>query len=125
MALTCDACGYDNKDDALMCNLCGKIFRKEKKREPEAPAAEAVQPAPSTAPPPQNVKRPAVESRPETIDGLDAMGWHERGLTYLQQNQAAAALECYDKALAIEPRFTKAWGNRATLLHMMGRNQEA
>ena len=31
MALKCDECGYDNVDDALMCNMCQKIFRKEKK----------------------------------------------------------------------------------------------
>ena len=31
MALKCDECGYDNLDDALMCNMCQKIFRKEKK----------------------------------------------------------------------------------------------
>ena len=27
--MICDNCGYENKDDALSCNLCGKVFRKE------------------------------------------------------------------------------------------------
>ena len=120
MALKCDACGYENRDEALICNLCGKIFRNEKKRavppRPTSPAGTA--PAANTA---SGSSRP----RPQSIDGLDALGWHERGLALLQQSQVAAALDCYEKSLAIEPRFVKAWSNKATLLTMLGRLEEA
>ncbi len=29
--ILCPKCGYENLDDALYCNLCKEIFRKEKK----------------------------------------------------------------------------------------------
>jgi tetratricopeptide (TPR) repeat protein len=99
-----------------MCNLCGKIFRKEKKS------------APASAPPPRGAGVGVAQTtgpRPETIEGLDALGWHERGLECVKNNQAAAALECYDKAIAIAPRFAKAWANKATLFHITGRAAEA
>lgn len=32
--IICPQCGYENLDDALYCNLCKKIFRKEKKTTP-------------------------------------------------------------------------------------------
>lgn len=28
--MKCPKCGYENKDNALCCSLCGKVFRKEK-----------------------------------------------------------------------------------------------
>lgn len=133
MALKCNECGYDNVDDALMCNMCQKIFRKEKKPSDGAsvsqpPAVTAKTAARGTPPAAETTSAPfgtAPAPRPKTIEGLDAMGWHERGLECLQNQQGDAALECYEKALAIEPRFTKAWGNKATLLHLSGRNEGA
>jgi uncharacterized Zn finger protein (UPF0148 family) len=32
--IVCPKCGYENLDDALYCNLCKEIFRKEKKEPP-------------------------------------------------------------------------------------------
>jgi len=32
--IVCSKCGYENLDDALYCNLCKEIFRKEKKEIP-------------------------------------------------------------------------------------------
>ena len=119
MAFKCGASGYDNVDDALMYNMCQEIFRKEKKA---APIETLPTPATPTA---AGSVRTAGAERPKTIEGLDAMGWHERGLECLKNQQSTAALECYEKSLAIEPRFTKAWGNKATLLHISGKNDEA
>ena len=102
MALKCDECGYDNVDDALMCNMCQKIFRKEKK---PSDGASVSQPRSVTAKTAARGTPPAAETtsapfgtspapRPKTIEGLDAMGWHERGLECLQNQQGDAALEC-------------------------------
>ncbi|MFC2091690.1 M50 family metallopeptidase [Elusimicrobiota bacterium] len=33
--MKCPKCGYENTDDALYCNLCQEIFKKEKKKEEE------------------------------------------------------------------------------------------
>lgn len=32
--IVCPKCSYENLDDALYCNLCKEIFRKEKKETP-------------------------------------------------------------------------------------------
>jgi ribosomal protein L40E len=32
--IVCKKCGYENPDDALYCNLCKEIFRKEKREKP-------------------------------------------------------------------------------------------
>jgi len=109
LALKCDACDYENQDDALMCNLCGKVFRKEKKT--SSPAAP--QPAQATGP------------RPETIDGLDLAGWDQRGQECVRNKQHAEALQCYDNCIAIAPRFAKAWGNKGTLHFIAKRMPEA
>jgi hypothetical protein len=34
MKMKCPKCGYENKEEALYCNLCTEIFRKEKKQKP-------------------------------------------------------------------------------------------
>ena len=34
MALKCPFCGYENKDDALSCNLCQNVLKREKKGPP-------------------------------------------------------------------------------------------
>ena len=112
MALQCDACNYENQDDALMCNLCGKIFRREKKTSPPAAA-------------PADGAHGTRRVAPETIDGLDAKGWHERGLECLKNKQIDQAIACYDKCLTIAPRFAQAWSNKASLLNMLGRTAEA
>lgn len=41
----CPSCGYDNADDALSCNLCSIVLRKEKPAAPPPPAAPAAGPA--------------------------------------------------------------------------------
>jgi tetratricopeptide (TPR) repeat protein len=32
--MKCPQCGYDNRDDALLCNMCQAVFRKERKAAP-------------------------------------------------------------------------------------------
>ncbi|MEW6368036.1 MAG: tetratricopeptide repeat protein [Acidobacteriota bacterium] len=43
MAFKCPSCGYENRDDALMCTLCQVIFRREPPKAPAAPPAAARQ----------------------------------------------------------------------------------
>ncbi len=37
MALRCPSCGFDNRDDALLCNLCQTLFRRASARPTGAP----------------------------------------------------------------------------------------
>ncbi len=50
MALKCHSCGYENRDDALMCNLCQTLFRSAGERPSSAPAARGMTPPPSAGP---------------------------------------------------------------------------
>src|SRR5881628_2272880 len=52
--MKCPRCGYENRDDALYCNLCQTIF---KKRSPPA------QPAPPRPPPPPPAAKQALDYR--------------------------------------------------------------
>jgi tetratricopeptide (TPR) repeat protein len=50
---------------------------------------------------------------------------HNKGLSLLEENQFAAALECFDKALIIEPTSFEGHHNKGMALEKMGRLQEA
>lgn len=59
--MKCPACGYDNADDALCCNLCSIVLQKEKPAPAPAPAAP---PAASSSP-----KRPPMAGEPAVLAG--------------------------------------------------------
>ena len=48
--MQCPQCGYDNRDDALSCNMCRAVLRKVKKAAPP-PATDAADTPPTTEPP--------------------------------------------------------------------------
>ena len=50
---------------------------------------------------------------------------HNKGLSLLEENQFPAALECFEKALMIEPKSFEAHHNKGMALEKMGRLQEA
>ncbi|MDD1715446.1 MAG: tetratricopeptide repeat protein [Methanolinea sp.] len=48
------------------------------------------------------------------------------GLTYnANSNRFREAIECYDRALAIDPDFSVAWSAKGVALHNLGRYDEA
>jgi hypothetical protein len=61
----CPSCAYENDDDALCCNLCSIVLKKESKPEP-APA-----PAPAAAPGggPPRPRRPPMAGEPAQLAG--------------------------------------------------------
>lgn len=57
--MNCSGCGYENADDAVCCNLCQLVLRKETPAAPPAPA-----PAPAS---------PGVPGEPATLDAAQSI----------------------------------------------------
>lgn len=57
--------------------------------------------------------------------GLSAKDWHLQGIEHYRQNQFNEALDCYDRALALQPEFPQAFNSKGYLLQDMDRLKEA
>jgi tetratricopeptide (TPR) repeat protein len=60
-----------------------------------------------------------------TQQGLTAKEWHDKGYTLYALGRYQEAIQCCDKALAIDPRYAIAWFYKGTALVSLGRYQEA
>ena len=49
--------------------------------------------------------------------------WFNKGL--YEQGKYEDALECYDRAIELDPDFADAWNIRGLVLHYLGREEEA
>jgi tetratricopeptide (TPR) repeat protein len=58
-------------------------------------------------------------------DASNPSAWYLRGVIAHTRKDRAAALAAYDRTLAIDPRYKKAYGDRALLHEEMGRNDLA
>lgn len=65
-------------------------------------------------------KAPSQETAKES-----ANLWNDRGVSLTALNRFAEALECYDKALALEPKSAALHNNRGNALRHLGRAQES
>jgi len=60
-----------------------------------------------------------------SADGPSAEGFNARGLVYLMSRQLPAALSDFDQAIALDPKFSKAWHNRGIALTRLGKEKAA
>lgn len=60
-----------------------------------------------------------------TQQGLTAKGWHDKGIAHFASGRDQEALQCYDKALEIDPNDTIAWTKKGNALFVLGFHQEA
>ncbi|MEW6606341.1 MAG: zinc-ribbon domain-containing protein [bacterium] len=68
--LVCPKCGYKNSDDALYCNLCNKIFRKEKKENLQEEKINSINDLP------ENIKNLLLQQKMEIMDkGKEEFLW--------------------------------------------------
>lgn len=51
---------------------------------------------------------------------LNAIVWYNRGVEFFNANQNQKAIECYIKALEINPWFTEAWNNVGFIFQKSG-----
>jgi tetratricopeptide (TPR) repeat protein len=57
--------------------------------------------------------------------GLTAKEWCDRGDALAKSGRDQEALQCFDRALAIDPRYVKAWALKGATLGMLDRHEEA
>jgi tetratricopeptide (TPR) repeat protein len=55
----------------------------------------------------------------------DEYSWSERGVARLRQNEARGALDDFEQALKVNPRFLPAWQNKAHVLANLKKDAEA
>lgn len=61
----------------------------------------------------------------EKIDEKTPEEWNNEGYTHRRLKNYKEALRCYDRALQIDPYYSKAWNNKGFALDEMGRHEEA
>ena len=61
---------------------------------------------------------------PNTVE-LDSWEWNNGGISFSSLSQFEQAIECYDKAISIDPRNGGAWSNKGNALRLLGRDSEA
>ncbi len=66
----------------------------------------------------RRVQTPQAEDQPANY-------WSNQGGSLCALGKYDEALACFDKALALEPRYANAWSNKGIALYYLGRNQEA
>ncbi|HEX9045991.1 MAG TPA: tetratricopeptide repeat protein [Verrucomicrobiae bacterium] len=59
------------------------------------------------------------------LDDNTAAFWCNRGASLAALNHRPEAISCYDRALAIDPKFTEAWHNKGIALSGLERDAEA
>src|SRR6201993_3303821 len=67
----------------------------------------------------------ALHAAGKLVDAGLADAYNNLGFAFLQLESLDAALANYEKAVALAPQFFVAQGNRAAVLHKMGRLEEA
>ena len=51
--------------------------------------------------------------------------WFNKGVDLYEQGKYEDALECFDKAIELDPDFSDAWYNKGLVLQYLGREEEA
>ncbi|PKL62241.1 MAG: hypothetical protein CVV31_07220 [Methanomicrobiales archaeon HGW-Methanomicrobiales-2] len=55
----------------------------------------------------------------------DAVDWHNEGIDLHRSGNYEKAVQCYDRALEIDPKGADVWNNKGVALDALGRYDEA
>jgi len=55
----------------------------------------------------------------------DAVEWNDKGVLLGEQGDAQNAMECFDRALEINPNYAEAWHNKGSLYYKQGDTENA
>ncbi len=134
----CPGCGEKNDDANVCCSKCGidlarlRAVISEGNQEtrdkgngnafPDAPNLPVDSNLTNTVP-----SDPGTESMenipppgPADFDGSDPVKLKERGNELFRQEKFLDALDCYEKALAIDQFYKEAWYNKSIVLKKIG-----
>lgn len=67
----------------------------------------------------------SMVDRAIAADGNNPSAWYLRGVLFHQRKERSSALAAYNRTLSIDPRYKKAYGDRALLYEQMGRPELA
>lgn len=56
---------------------------------------------------------------------IKASVWNNNGYAFRKQSKYQSAIECYDKAIKLQPNYAKAWYNKGYILEKQGKYEEA
>jgi serine/threonine protein kinase len=62
---------------------------------------------------------------PPDLKELDFWSWNNKGLSLHQLGRLKEAIECYDRAIMMEPRWQAPWINKGSTLADLGHHEEA
>ncbi|MGH9428816.1 MAG: tetratricopeptide repeat protein, partial [Terriglobia bacterium] len=113
------ACGARVKPDFEYCMKCGASLREDSNSRNSRSTEHQ-----ETLPPGENNRpdEPAVVSE---ADRATAAQWVLKGGTLALTNESEKAIECFDRALELNPQFEEAWCLKGTALGWLGRYDEA
>ncbi len=66
-----------------------------------------------------------ISNKKSTAENYDASIWSNKGNTLVESGMYAEAIQCYDKALEINPKIGEVWNNKGLALARTGRHSEA
>ena len=105
----CSNCGAKNPKDAITCATCGVPFELR-----QTEAQKAI----------KNYEKVLHEkaTRPHL---MDADAYNTQGNRYLEQSQLGRAIEEFDEAVRLDPKYAVAYGNRAIAYKLQGNKAKA
>jgi tetratricopeptide (TPR) repeat protein len=134
----CPGCGEKNDDTSACCNKCGidlarlRVVISEGKQDPRGKGNQGAFPddvnlstdSPETArvisdPGIADIKEGSPSGSP-VFDSSDPVKLKERGNELFRQEKFLDALDCYEKALAIDQFYKEAWYNKSIVLKKIG-----
>jgi tetratricopeptide (TPR) repeat protein len=139
----CPVCGEKNSDISTCCTKCGlnltqiRIIIAEGNHDYSdtervgTPADESVKSTDSGLvttvsddPPPGDVTTP-MSGETASFDSADPVQLKDRGNELFREEKYLDALDCYEKALAIDQFYKEAWFNKSMVLKKIGRQDQS
>jgi len=105
----CSNCGAKNPKDAIACATCGVPFELR-----QTEAQKAI----------KNYEK-AIHEKATRPNLMDADAYNTRGNRYLEQRQLNRAIEEFDEAVRLDPKYAVAYGNRAIAYKLQGNKTKA
>ena len=144
IAMFCPVCGEKNEDTGACCTKCGLDLARlraviaqgdteddclcREKVSPGGEAALTVDNMMANSLPddtPHSDLTAPLPNETASFDNSDPVQLKERGNELFRQEKYLDALDCYEKALAIDQFYQEAWFNKSIVLKKIGRQDQS